>query len=125
MLRILILLPLLSVTMGVEKCSKKKVTGEVYKARLEVKAMCMNYTIKLLEGKIDSTKIVANWTDATTMTSYTNVFALKNPCNFPDSIKQGDEFYFVIDAPATEPCMVCMIYYPIPGRKLPIKVVNR
>jgi len=74
-----------------EKCNQKKDGMPVYKARLEIKAMCYNYTIKLLEGDIDTSKIVGNWTNESTKKSYTNVFALKNPCNFPASIKEGDE----------------------------------
>src|SRR5437868_12144189 len=111
-LRSLLFFPIIAVTMTADKCNKKKAMGEVYKGRLEIKAICKNYTIKLLDGKVDTSLIVSNWTDESTKTAYTNVFALKNPCNFPDSIKQGDEFYFVLDSVSTDPCMVCMAYYP-------------
>ena len=124
MLRLLIAIPVF-LLLSAEKCNQKKDKAPVYKARLEIKAMCLNYTIRLLEGNIDTSKIVANWTDESTKKSYTNVFALKNPCIFPASIKEGEEFYFTIDDSPVEPCAVCMAYYPTPEKKLPIKVVNK
>jgi len=115
-------------TISAENCNRKdkksKEFSEVFKAKLEIKAICMNYTVRVLDN-IDTLNVVSNWTDETTKKSYVNVFALANPCNFPDSIKQGDEFYFVIDTLSTKPCMVCMAYYPVPGKKLPIKIVNK
>jgi hypothetical protein len=126
MQRLLILSAVFLLTISAEKCNeKKKDSGIVYKGRLEIKAICMNYTIRLLEGNIDTSKIVSNWTDETTKKSYSNVFALENPCNFPATIKQGEDFYFIIDSTATAPCAVCMAYYPIPGKKLPIKIINK
>ncbi|MBL7703307.1 MAG: hypothetical protein JNM14_13740 [Ferruginibacter sp.] len=115
-------------TVSAANCNKKdkesKIFSEVFKGRLEIKAICMNYTVSVLD-KADTLNVVPNWTDETTKKTYKNVFALANPCNFPDSIKQGDEFYFVIDTLSTKPCMVCMAYYPTPGKKLPIKIVNK
>ena len=122
----LFLLPVIFlITVSAEKCNEKKNTGEVYKGRLEIKAICMNYTIKLLDGNMDTAKIVSSWTDEATKKLYSNVFALENPCNFPATIKQGDEFYFVIDTATSSPCAVCMAYYPIPGKKLSIKIINK
>jgi hypothetical protein len=125
MQRLFILLAVFFTTVSAEKCNEKKNDSEVYKGRLEIKAICMNYTVKLVEGNIDTAKIVSNWTDETSGKSYTNVFALKNPCNFPATIKQGDEFYFVIDTASVEPCIVCMAYYPVPEKKLPIKIISK
>jgi hypothetical protein len=125
MQRLLFLSAFFLLTVSAENCNKKDKPGEVYKARLEIKAICMNYTIKLIEGNIDTSKIVGSWTDETTKKTYSNVFALENPCNFPATIKQGDEFYFTIDSTSKDPCIVCMAYYPTPGKKLPIKIVNK
>lgn len=111
-------------TISADGCGKKKATNGVYKARLEIKAICRNYTIKLLEGNIDTSLISTNWTDESTNKSYTNVFGLSNPCNLPDSIQQGDEFYFSIDTTKQEECIVCMAYYPTPPKKIMIKVVE-
>lgn len=125
MIRFFILSALFLLTVSASNCNKKAGASQVYKGKLEIKALCMNYTIKLLEGNIDTSRIVSNWTDETTKKNYTNVFALANPCNFPASINEGDEFYFAIDTVSTEPCMVCMAYYPTPGKKLPIKIINK
>jgi hypothetical protein len=111
-------------TVSADSCKKKK--EGVYKGRLEIKALCMNYTIKILEGDTDTSLVTANWTDESTGKAYTNVVALGSRCNFPDSIKQGDEFYFVIDtAAARQQCAVCMAFYPTPPKKMPIRVVEK
>lgn len=104
-------------------CNKGSGTN-CYKGRLEIKGICSNYTIKLLEGKLDSSLTAANWTDEHTGKAHTNVFALGSPCTFPDSIKEGDEFYFVVDT-TTQNCNVCMAYYPTPGKKLTIRVISQ
>jgi len=98
-------------------------TGTIYKGRLEIKGICMNYTLSVLEGDMDTAQLVAQWRDENSGNSYRNVFALANPCTFPSHLNQGDEFYFTI-VPATQPdCAVCMAYYPVPEKKLSIKVV--
>ena len=104
------------------KCKKN---DTVYKGKLEIKALCMNYTIGLLEGNLDTSKIVAEWKDETTGKTYNNVFALGSACTFPATIKEGDEFYFTIDTTYTSNCAVCMAYYPKPPRRLAIKIVNK
>lgn len=104
-------------------CNKK--ASVKYKGRLEIKALCMNYTISVLEGDMDPSKVEAEWNDEGTGKHYHNVFGLKSRCTFPDSIKQGDEFYFIIDSTAVQNCMVCMAYYPTPAKKLSIKVVDK
>lgn len=82
----------------------------------------MNYTISL-QDPIDTSLVVANWTDESTGKSYKNVFALGSRCNFPSDIKEGDEFYFAIDSTTVQNCAVCLIYYPVPPKKLSIKVI--
>lgn len=105
-------------------CSDKK-DGKKYKGRLEIAAICMNYTVSVIEGDIDGNLIVDSWTDETTNKSYNKVFKLGNPCDFPSTIKQGDEFYFVIDTAKGKDCAVCMAYYPVPTKALKIKVVEK
>jgi hypothetical protein len=108
-----------------DKCGKKKNDAGKFKARLETKALCMNYTLRLLEGDIDTSLITTGWTDESTGKSYTNVFGLGSRCTFPSNIEQGDDFYFVIDTTEKQECAVCMAYYPTPPRKLFIKVVEK
>jgi hypothetical protein len=103
----------------------KKGGSQALKARLEIQGICSNYTIKLLEGSLNKSLIEASWKDETTGTTYTDVFGLANPCNFPATLKKGDEFYFVIDTAKQQDCAVCMAYYPTPQKKLSIKVVPK
>jgi len=113
-------------TVSADKCgSKKKTEAGIYKAKLETKALCMNYTLRLLEGDLDTSLVTASWTDESTGKSYTNVFALGSRCTFPPNIQQGDDFYFVIDSSEKQDCAVCMAYYPTPPKRLPIKVVEK
>jgi hypothetical protein len=124
-MKLFILLSSISILiLSASDCSKKTAKGK-YKGRLEIKGICSNYTIKLLEGNIDTSKIAAKWTDEVTNKSYSNVFALENPCYFPDSIKQGDEFYFYIDTSVNKACIKCLAYYPTPPKKLPLRVIEK
>lgn len=109
-----------------QKCGSKKNSGETtgtYKARLETKALCMNYTLTLLEGSLDTSQVSSSWTDESKGKTFSNAFGLANPCDFPQSINEGDEFYFTIETAKTKDCAVCMAYYPTPPHKLTIKVV--
>jgi len=104
-------------------CSKKK-DNATYKGKLEIAGICMNYTIRVLEGAVDTSAIVSAWTDETTGRTYTNVFKLGNPCDFPSSIRQGDEFYFTLFTGEEKECAVCMAYYPTPHKALSIRVAE-
>ena len=84
----------------------------------------MNYTIRVLEGNMDSSLIMDSWIDPTTSQTHTNVFRLANPCDFPAGIKQGDEFYFTLNTTKEKNCVVCMAYYPTPSKAVSIKVVE-
>jgi len=122
---LLILSSLFLLTVSADKCSSKESAAKVYKGKLEIKAMCMNYTIRLLEGDMDTSLIVKSWTNESTGKTYQNVFSPGNPCDLPASINEGDEFYFTIDTAASKECIVCMAYYPKPPKSVLIKVVNK
>jgi hypothetical protein len=113
---------MLVLSLPAKNCHDKKNDSAALKGKLEIKALCMNYTIRLIEGSLDTSMIVAHWTDQSSGKSYSNVFGLGNPCDFPSTIKQGDEFYFTIDTVKEKNCAVCMAYYPTPPKKLIIKV---
>lgn len=110
-----------------EKCGTEKTdkSAGTYKGRLEIQGICMNYTISMTEGPADTSLVVAKWTDESTGKSYQNVFGLANPCDFPSSLKAGDEFIFTIDTSANKECVVCMAYYPTPSKKLSIKIAGK
>lgn len=109
-------------------CKKNKETGNTetstcYTGRLEIKGLCLNYTIKLLKGPLDTNLIEKSWQDPQTGKTYENVFALGSYCTFPPDIKQGDEFYFTLDdKPSPLQCVVCQAYYPKPTKHLSIVV---
>lgn len=105
-------------------CHKSK-SSTSFKGRLEIKGICMNYTIKVLEGNIDKSLIEDKWTDETTGKSYTDVFALGSRCTFPATIEQGEEFTFMIDTAQVQNCAVCLAYYPTPLKHLSIKVLHK
>jgi len=107
-----------------DKCKNKK-ESTAYKGRLEIKGMCMNYTIKLLEGSLDTSKIVSQWKNETTGKTHNNVFALGSACSFPSTINEGDDFYFTIDSSYVSNCAVCLAYYPKPKKSIAIKVVSK
>jgi hypothetical protein len=107
-----------------QNCKKPITTSNCFKGRLEVKGICSNYTIKLLEGNIDTSKIAATWKNEVTGSTYSNVFALGSPCSFPSTIEEGQEFYFTLDDSKQE-CAVCMAYYPKPAKALAIKVLDK
>ena len=124
-MKVYILAPLVFIlAITTNKCKNKNETS-VYKGKLEVKGMCMNYTIKLLEGNVDTSKLVAEGKNEMTGKTHTNVFALGSVCNFPSSINEGDEFFFTIDTTYVSNCAVCLAYYPKPPKSIAIKVVNK
>lgn len=121
-MKILMLIPAAAILLAAGDCNKKKKT--TYRGRLEIKAMCMNYTISML-GDADTSLVNAKWTDENTGRSYTNVFKLGSPCTFPASINVGDEFDFTIDSTREQNCMVCLAYYPTPSKVIRIEVVEK
>ena len=124
-MKLFLLLSAISIVLlSAVKCGKKSGNAK-YKGRLEIAGICMNYTIKVLEGRTDTSRIASHWTDEVTGKSYTNVFALENTCYFPSSIKQGDEFYFYIDTSVNKGCLTCLAYYPKPPKKLSITVIEK
>ena len=111
-------------TCNKEAVPKNDSSSSCFKGRLEVKGICLNYTIKVLEGNIDKSLVAESWKDDVTGKSHQNVFALKNQCSFPSTIKEGDEFYFTINNDVVENCAVCQAFYPVPPKKLSITVTN-
>ena len=124
MIKIFILTSLISLVLTSQKeCSNNNKKGNnCHKGKLEIKGICSNYTITVLEGSLDSSKISKSWTDENTNKTYNNVFALDSPCSFPADIKEGDEFYFTIRQEGDKDCNVCMAYYPTPPKRLSITV---
>ena len=108
-----------------KSCKNQQLPPGCYKGKLEIKGGCMNYTIGVKEGNIDTALIVPSWTDENTSKTYKNVFALGSRCSFPATINEGDEFYFMIDSGTVQNCAVCMMYYPTPAKHVSIKVLDK
>ena len=125
MKRFVLLSAFASLLLSSGDCGNKKTGNTTYKGRLEIAGICMNYTIGVIEGEIDDDLIAEKWTDESSHISYEDVFRLGNPCDFPATIKQGDEFYFTIDTIKGKECAVCMAFYPTPPKALSIKVVEK
>lgn len=106
------------------ECNKNKIAPEKLKGQLEIKGICLNYTIRLLDGNIDTSKISNEWTNPNTGKTYKKVFGLTDPCSFPENIKEGETFYFIIDTSAINDCIVCEAWYPTPSHSLKIKVIE-
>jgi hypothetical protein len=136
-MKLLFVLSLLSIiTLSNSDCKQKKekkslptksveqLITDTLRGKLEIAGICKNYTISLLEGKMDSSLFESSWKNEADGKTYQNVFRLGNPCNFPESIRQGSPFYFIIDTTRQEGCMVCEAYYPTPVKKVNIKVVK-
>ena len=124
-MKIVVLAPFVFILAATTDKCKNKNENSVYKGKLEVKGLCMNYTIKLLEGNINASKLVAEWKNEVTGKTHKNVFALGSVCSFPPTINEGDEFYFTIDTTYVSNCAVCLAYYPKPAKSIAIKVVNK
>jgi hypothetical protein len=103
------------------QCKKDRLTG-CYKAGLEIKGICLNYTIKVLQGDMDTSLMQNNWTDPNTGVAYQNVFALGSPCTFPPDINEGDEFYFKIGSVSPQSCLICQAFYTYASKRLSITV---
>lgn len=125
MKRFLLFSAIATLTLSNSDCNSKKASSASFRGRLEIKGICSNYTIKLIIGKIDTSAIATEWTDPNSGIAHTNVFGLSDPCTFPVSINQGDEFDFILDKTVAAPCVVCEAYYPTPPRSLNIKVLKK
>jgi hypothetical protein len=83
-----------------------------YKGKLELKGICSNLTITAVDGNVPGTQ--TSWTNEQTGKTYANAFRPLNPCSIPDTLQEGDTFYFVLDTTSAAACATCKAYYPVP-----------
>jgi|TARA_B110000503_G_scaffold106522_1_gene159080 hypothetical protein len=93
-----------------------------YRGKLVLQGICMNYVIEMISNGADTSLYELVWTNELTNTEYANVFGLGSICDFPDSLREGDEFNFVVVDDMSDTCAVCEAYSPTPSRKLNIAV---
>ncbi len=105
-------------------CEKnEQLASPCLKGKLVLKGICMNYVIELVEGNIDPSLVEKLWVNPMTKTEYKNVFALGSICTFPETIAEGQEFYFsILDKPDTSVCVQCKAYSPVPDKMLHISI---
>jgi hypothetical protein len=96
--------------------SKQGSNPACYKAQLEIKGICMNYVIKVLEGDLNALAVEKEWIDESDGKRHNNVFALGSRCTFPD-LQEGETFYFTLSQKEDTQCNVCMAYRPVPVTK--------
>ena len=66
------------------------------------------------------------WTIEGTSNTYEHVAVVSNKCEFPSTLKDGDEFYFrqISENDASNDCAVCMMYDFPPSKGIYLRVVN-
>lgn len=66
------------------------------------------------------------WTKQGTSETYEHVAVVSNKCEFPATLKEGDEFYFrqINKNDARNDCAVCMMYDFPPSKGIYLQVVN-
>ncbi|MCW1953585.1 MAG: hypothetical protein KIH80_005400 [Flavobacteriia bacterium] len=97
---------------------------EVFTARLVNKGLCLHDTFTIESENFDFS-LVADWTHPVTDVTYKNAFALKNLCELPETINEGDVIKFIlIDKDDTPDCINCLAISPTPPKKLFIKYVE-
>lgn len=107
-----------------DRSSHKESLANCYRGRLEIKGWCGNYTIKVLDSTTPPGMVQDTWTNPYTSNIYQNVFGLSNICDFPNTLKQGDEFYFSITKGSKNNCAYCTGYYPAPDTTQDIVVLS-
>ncbi|RYZ22210.1 MAG: hypothetical protein EOO16_10125 [Chitinophagaceae bacterium] len=107
-------------------CRSKRADGPAcYRGRLETKGICANYTIKVLGANVDTSVALPRWRDEQTGIQHENVFTPADPCAIPATMKEGDEFWFAVDDNANGAgCAQCRAYYPIPPKRVGIKMLS-
>lgn len=103
-------------------CTSDK--DESFSGKLVIQGICMNYVIQVNDADFPQDLIEKKWIYEATQAQYENVFALKSVCDFPESIKEGDSFYFIIDSEKTNECAVCLAYSQVPDKSISITVLQ-
>lgn len=92
------------------KCEKEPANNRLsgcVKGKLVIKGPCAQYVIQVIDGDTANIAVDKMWNDPETGNNYSNVFTVKNYCNF-SAPAVGSEFYFyVIKQEKTMDCIVC------------------
>lgn len=88
-----------------------------FRGKLVKRGICGQRVVQLLGTPVDAVTMAPSWTDSLSGKMYSNVFAVGNPCDFPSSIKEGEEFNFSITQTPGSDCVTCYAYTPVPREK--------
>jgi len=127
-------LPLLLILSGIfiilscnRKTSANLAEGEmkndtIYKGVLVKSGICSQKVVEVI-GEKEGLRFEESWTDESSNKTYRNVFSVKNICDFPGDIKEGDTISFR-KGKEVKQCAVCMAYTPVPETHVEIEVIN-
>jgi len=94
-----------------------------HRGKLVLKGICLNHTIQFIGGQpIGLDKWEREWINPIDGKRWERVFRLENECDFPQSLEEGDEFWFRI-VPPQPTCIKCKGYSPTPNKGIPIEVL--
>jgi hypothetical protein len=97
-----------------------------YKGKLVLVGLCGNAVVQVLDDRMDPVFFEKNWKDESTGIVYQNVMGNANYCSFPGNLKEGQEFYFRINVPASLPpdCANCKALSPTPQTRQYIQICS-
>ena len=98
---------------------------KIYTGKLVIQGICMNYVIQVNDTDFPQKLIEKNWIYEASGVAYENVFALESVCDFPEDVKEGDSFNFMIGNKNKneDGCIVCLAYSQVPKKYLSITVI--
>ena len=98
--------------------------NNVLSGKFALQGICLNNVFTIENGSFDK-DLVSDWTHPTTGVVYENAYALKNVCDLPQNLKEGDFFNFtVLKSRKATDCVVCLAFSPTPSNGLYIKFVD-
>ena len=112
----------LACSLFISGCEKAVTTSEeksrdCYSGKLVKKGMCGQYVIEVKSPEAKGLQIAATWHDPSSSKTYDNVFTVSNPCEFPQTIQEGEDFQFSVVAEGDMSCAFCYAYTPTPAAR--------
>ncbi|MAP90398.1 hypothetical protein CMK15_02465 [Candidatus Poribacteria bacterium] len=108
---------------------------KIYTGKLVIQGVCMHYVIQVNDTDFPQELIEKNWIHEASGIKYENVFSLRgnggtseSVCDFPEDIKEGDSFKFMIGHKKRLTSLfneyaVCDAYSQVPKKYLSITVI--
>ncbi|MFN8261213.1 MAG: hypothetical protein U0X41_09795 [Chitinophagales bacterium] len=89
-----------------------------------IRITCASTVIQVLDSA--HYNLGETWTKQGTAETYEHVAVVSNKCEFPTTLKEGDEFYFkqIGKDDAANDCAVCMMYDFPPSKGIYLQAVN-